>query len=112
MRRSLFSSLCSMSFAALLLTCTLMLSGCDFAKMFSDSISHSLAVSASLKKSTGLDSSVSFFATNNGLVHVTVTFASLPEKMSLQQLYDFAHADIVREFKQEPKEIVIGFVIQ
>src|SRR5262249_54376674 len=54
---------------------------------------------------------VGFNWMNDSLVMVNVTFAAIPENHSLAEISELAHAAIVKEFKQEPKQILISFAI-
>jgi hypothetical protein len=98
-------SLARLAFVALLAA----LAGCDAIDTVQKGFAHSQAVSAELEKSVGLKSSVGFNWNNGSLNSVTVTFEGIPAERSLKEIGAATRAAVLKEFKQEPKQIVVAF---
>lgn len=89
----------------------LAINGCDAVDSMRNGFEHSQAVSAALEKSLGLKSFVGFNWNNGSLSSVTVAFDGLPTDRSLQEISEATRSAVLREFKQEPKKIVVSFSI-
>jgi hypothetical protein len=90
---------------------TVALCACDAIDSMQNGFAHSSAVSAELEKSVGLKSFVGFNWNNGFLTQVTVTFEGVPENRSLQEITQLSRAAVLKEFKQEPKKIVVAFML-
>jgi hypothetical protein len=77
-----------------------------------EGFAHSQAVSAKLEKTLGLKSLVGFNWNNGSLTSVNVTFQGLPNNVALSDIAEKSKQVVVSEFKQTPKQIVIGFSIE
>lgn len=89
----------------------LLLAGCNPIEMIQEQMAHSKAVSASLQKSTGLESDVGFNWNNGKLVSVNVMFRGLPANIALPDVAEKARAAVLAEFKENPEQLVISFVL-
>lgn len=87
------------------------LAGCDAADSLREGFAHSQAVQADLERSIGLKSLVGFDWNNGSLSRVSVTFQGLPMTHPLSEIADSTRFAVRKEFKQEPKEIVVSFSI-
>ena len=95
----------------LLLLASLTLCGCDAVDTMKEGFAHSQAVSAELEKSIGLKSYVGFNWNNGSLTSVNVTFEGIPKDKSLPEIGEAAKTAVLKQFKQEPKQIVVAFTI-
>ena len=91
-----------------LLALLVALAGCDMVDTLKEGMAHSQAVSSELEKSVGLKSFVGFNWNNGSLSSVTVTFQGLPER-PLKEIGAATRAAVLKEFRQEPKRIVVAF---
>ena len=98
-------------FLALLLA-IVTITACDAVDSMKEGFAHSQAVSDRLEKTVGLKSFVGFNWNNGSLTSVTVTFEGLPQDGALSDIAAKAKQAIAAEFKQTPKQIVIGFSIE
>lgn len=89
-----------------------LLAGCNPIEMMQEQLAHSKAVSASLEKSTGLQSDVGFNWNNGRLTSVNVMFQGMPANVALPELVEKSRAAVVAEFKEAPQQLVISFVIE
>jgi hypothetical protein len=89
----------------------LALAGCDFINSAKDTFKYAQATAADLETTTGLKPSVGFNWNNGHLTQVTVTFPRLLEGKPMPELVEVVRAAIRKEFKQEPENIVLGFVV-
>jgi hypothetical protein len=105
MRRRFFSCVLALAFA------TLALAGCDAVDSMRNGFEHSQAVSTELEKSLGLKSYVGFNWNNGSLTSVNVTFQGIPKDHSLADIIEISRQTVLKEFKQEPKQIVVSFAI-
>ena len=88
-----------------------LLAACDAIDTMRDGFQHSQAVSAELEKSIGLKSFVGFNWNNGSLTSVTVTFQGLPAERSLKDIAAASRAAVLKEFKQEPRQIIVAFSV-
>ena len=88
-----------------------LLYGCNPIEMLQEQLAHSRAVSASLEKSTGLKSEVGFNWNNGKLVSVNVMFQGMPTNVALPELAEKSKAAVLSEFKENPKQLVISFIV-
>jgi hypothetical protein len=73
---------------------------------------HSEAVATDLQQTVGTKPMVGFNWNNGSLTRVSVIFNDVPPGKSIDQISDSARAAIKAQFKQTPKEIVLGFSIK
>jgi hypothetical protein len=99
----------TISFTLLL---SLALWGCDAIDSVKEGFAHSQAVSAELEKSLGLKSFVGFNWHNGSLTAVTITFDGIPKDRSLSEISEATRRAVLKEFKQEPQQIVVSFTIK
>jgi len=90
---------------------TLALMACDAVDSLKSGLEHSQAVSAELEKSIGSKPLVGFNWSNGFLTSVTVTFDGVPKDKSLVEISEASRSAVLKEFKQEPKQIVVSFAI-
>jgi len=86
--------------------------GCNSIDSLKGGFQHSQAVSAELEKSLGVRPFVGFNWNNGFLTSVNVTFEGIPKEKSLPEIGEVATRAVLKEFKQEPKQIVISFTIK
>jgi hypothetical protein len=89
----------------------LALAGCDLINAAKDTFKTVKATEDDLEASTGLKPSVGFNWNNGHLTQVTVTFPRLLEGKPMPELVEAVRVAIRKEFKQEPENIVLGFVV-
>jgi len=90
----------------------LALTGCDVINSAKDTFKNATATAEDLEVSTGVKPTVGFNWTNGRLVQVTVTYPQLVEGKPMPELVEAARTAIRKEFKQDPENIVLGFVIR
>jgi hypothetical protein len=100
-----------LNFALSLVLVALTMTGCDAVDSMRNGFEHSQAVSAQLEKSLGLKSFVGFHWNNGVLTSVTITFDEVPQDRSLPEITDLCREAVLKEFKQEPKKIIVSFSI-
>lgn len=88
------------------------LAGCDMVNSAKDAFKNASATAEDLETSTGVKPTVSFNWTNGRLVQVTVTYPQLLEGKAMPELVEAARTAIRKEFKAEPENIILGFVIR
>lgn len=88
------------------------LAACGPIDTLTEGFAHSRAVSADLEKTLGLKSFVGFHWNNGLLTSVNVTFEGVPANLALPDIAEKSKQAVISEFKQTPKEIIIGFRIQ
>ena len=98
-----------MSRIAVLLFLAIGLSECGMVDTLVDGYKHVAAVETDLEASTGMRPKVGFRWTNGRLESVTVTFPRLDDGKSLRELANVVRGSVTREFKQTPKDIILGF---
>jgi hypothetical protein len=86
--------------------------GCDAVDSLKGGFQHSQAVSAELEKSLGVKPFVGFNWNNGLFTSVNVTFEGIPKEKSLPEIGEVATMAVLKEFKQEPKQIVLSFMIK
>ncbi len=96
---------------AAIIALALALAGCDFVNTAKDAFKYAQATAADLETTTGLKPNVGFNWTNGRLVQVTVTYPRLLEGKPMPELVEAVRAAIRKEFKQEPDNIVLAFVV-
>ncbi|MCG2594474.1 hypothetical protein LZ009_16980 [Ramlibacter sp. XY19] len=96
----------------LALVFALCLSGCDAFDTVREGYAHSQAVSTRLEKAVGVKSFVGFNWNNGTLTSVSVTFERVPADVQLPAIVKLATEAVAAEFKQKPKQVVIGFAVQ
>lgn len=101
-----------MNKVALALLLSLSLTACDTVDTLQKGFEHSLAVADDLEKTIGSKPFVGFNWNNGILTSVTVTFEGLPKEKSAEEIARLVKVAIKERFKQEPKQIVLGFSIQ
>lgn len=89
----------------------LFLCSCDAINTLKNGFEHSQAVGVDLEKSIGLNPSVGFNWNNGSLTDVSVTFVGIPKDKSSKEIYELAKRSIGNQFKQQPQQITISFVI-
>jgi hypothetical protein len=89
----------------------LLLSACVSLDTVKSGFEHSQAVQADLEKSIGQKPFVGFKWENGSLTNVTVTFVGIPKDKSAQEIYTLTKQSIGNQFKQQPHDITISFVI-
>lgn len=95
-----------------LLVSALLLSGCDAASTLKEGMAQSQAVASDLEKSVGSKPYVGFNWNNGTLTSITVNFEGIPGDKPVTEIADLARSAIKRQFKQEPRQIVLGFSIK
>ena len=90
----------------------LLLMSCDAVDSVKEGFDHTKAVSTELEKSLGTKAFVGFNWHNGSLTSVNVTFDGIPKDRSLTEIADLSRAAVRREFKQEPKQIVVAFSLK
>jgi len=90
----------------------LALAGCDAINSAKDTFKNATATAEDLEATTGVKPTVGFNWTNGRLVQVTVTYPQLLDSKSMPELVTATRTAILKEFKQEPENIVLGFVIR
>ena len=90
----------------------LALAGCDVINSAKDAFKDATATAEDLEVSTGVKPTVGFNWTNGRLVQVRVTYPQLLEGKPMPELVQAARTAIRKEFKQDPENIVLGFVIR
>ena len=90
----------------------LALAGCDIVNSAKDTFKNATATADDLEASTGVKPAVGFNWTNGRLVQVTVTYPQLLDGKPMPELVEAARTAIRKEFKQDPENIVLGFVIR
>ena len=97
-----------LSLIMLLVTIT----ACNAVDTMKEGFAHSQAVSDKLEKTIGLKPFVGFNWNNGSLTSVNVTFQGIPPNEVLSDIAEKSSQAIAAEFKQKPKQIVIGFSIE
>ena len=88
-----------------------MLAACGPVSTMTQGWQQSQAVAADLEHSVGLKPFVGFNWRNGALASVTINFEGVPKQKSLAEIVDLSRASVKSHFKQEPKQIVVGFAI-
>lgn len=91
-----------------LVTC---LAACGVVGVLIDGLKYAKAVEADLLDVTGLRPQVGFNWNNGRLTSVTITFPRLYDAKPLREVAEAARTAVVKEFKQKPEAIVLGFSI-
>ena len=94
---------------AALLALAVGLAACGVVDTLVDGFKHVRAVESELETSVGLKPQVGFNWHNGRLLQVTVTFPQLLEARPLRELADTVRAAVIKEFKQTPENVVLGF---
>jgi hypothetical protein len=87
----------------------LSLAACGVVGALVDGYKYVKAVEAGLQEATGVKPAVGFNWNNGRLVSVTVNFPYLYETRPLGELAEQVRTVVVKEFKQTPDHIVLGF---
>ena len=90
---------------------SLMLFGCDAVDTMKSGFEHATAVSTDLEKSIGVEPFVGFNWSNGSLAQVTITFETIPEGKSLEDIVRLSRGAVQKHFNQTPKQIVVAFSI-
>ncbi|GLH75410.1 hypothetical protein SSBR45G_03180 [Bradyrhizobium sp. SSBR45G] len=77
----------------------------------SNGLAYSRAVEADLLAETGVRPAVGFNWNNGTLTSVMVTFPKLYTDKPLPELSETVRAAVIKEFKQSPKQLVLGFAV-
>jgi len=88
------------------------LTGCDAVSTVKQGFQQAQAVAGDLEKSVGSKPFVGFNWHNGVLNSVTVNFEGIPQQKSLSEIAALSRASIKSHFKQEPRQIVVGFSIK
>jgi hypothetical protein len=83
--------------------------GCDAVNTVVDGYKNAKAVETDLQQAIGLKPEVGFNWNNGRLLLVTVTFPRLYEGKPLPALAEEVRAAVIKEFKQAPDNVVLGF---
>jgi len=89
----------------------LALGGCDAINSAKEAFNEAQATAADLEVTTGVKPNVGFNWNNGHLTQVTVTFPRLMEGKPMPELVEAVRAAIRKEFKQEPENIILSFVV-
>jgi hypothetical protein len=89
----------------------LAVAGCDLVNSMTDVFKNAQAVADDLESTTGLKPNVGANWKNGHLAQVTVTYPRLPEGKPMPELVEAVRTVIRKEFKQEPENIILSFVI-
>ena len=89
----------------------LTLAACDIINSAKDAFKFAEATATDLETSTGLKPNVGFNWTNGRLVQLTVTYPQLLEGKSMPEVVEAVRAAVRKEFKREPENIVLAFVV-
>ena len=89
-----------------------MLAACDAVDSMTEGFAHTKAISEKLEQEMGTKALVGFNWRNGTLETVTVTFQGIPEGTEIRDITDKAKQVIAAEFKQTPRQIIIGFSIE
>jgi hypothetical protein len=76
-----------------------------------EDLAHSEAVTASLEQTLHMKSVVTFNYDNNELTWVQVTFDGLPQGSSVAEIANESKRAVLAEFKQKPRQLVMGFAV-
>jgi hypothetical protein len=98
-----------MSRIAAILLLAISLAACGMIDTLVDGWKHTKAVENDLEMSTGMKPRVGFDWHNGRLERVTVTFPKLYEAKPLDALAETVRHSVTSEFKQTPRDIVLGF---
>jgi len=101
-----------MSRYIIVLLLAISLSACDAISTLTEGFKQSQEVATDIEKMTGSKPLVGFNWNNGSLTSVTVNFKGIPKDKSISELAEIARSSIKNQFKQEPKQIVLGFTIQ
>lgn len=93
---------------AVLVVC---LAGCGQVGMLTDGIKYAHAVESDLERLTGVKPQVGFNWNNGRLRSVSVTFPRIFNANPVVELADEVRTVVVKDFKQSPDAIVLGFVV-
>ncbi len=93
------------------LALVLMLTACDAVSTVKQVFQQSQAVAADLEQSVGSKPFVGFNWRNGVLASITINFDGVPKQKSLPEIAELSRASIKSHFKQDPKQIVLGFSI-
>ena len=88
------------------------ITACNAVDTVKDGFAHSQAVSDNLEKAIGLRPFVGFNWNNGSLTSVSVTFKGIPPNGVLSDIAEKSSQAVAAEFKQKPKQIIIGFSIE
>jgi hypothetical protein len=91
------------------------LAGCDPISAIStvaNGLKQAKAVETELQESTGMKPQVGFNWHNGQLASVTVTYPSVPDNKTLNELSEVTRTAVVHQFKQTPNAIVLSFVLK
>jgi len=91
------------------LALTAALAACGAVDTLVDGFKHVRAVESALETSVGTKPQVGFNWSNGRLSQVTVTFPQLIDARPVRELAETVRAAVVKEFKQTPDNIVLGF---
>jgi hypothetical protein len=96
---------------AAIVAVALALAGCDVINSAKDAFKEAQATAADLETTTGLKPNVGFNWSNGRLTQVTVTYPRLLDGKPMPELVEAIRAAIRKEFKQEPDNVVLAFVV-
>jgi len=100
-----------MTIYALFIIVALFIAGCDATDTIKNGLAHSKAVSVEIEKTTGLKSFVGFQWNNGSLNSVSINFESLPGNLTLSEIAKISKKAVIKEFKQEPRKIIVAFAM-
>ncbi|MGJ5091866.1 hypothetical protein ACQR18_07290 [Bradyrhizobium oligotrophicum] len=87
------------------------LAGCGMVDAVQNGLAYSRAVEADLLAETGVKPAVGFNWNNGTLTSVMVTFPKLYTDKPLPELAEKVRAAVLKEFKQRPRQLVLGFAV-
>ena len=85
------------------------LSACGLVDAMVDGFKYAKVVEADLEETTGVRPAVGFSWANGRLTSVTVSFPKLYDDKPLRELAAATRTAVVKEFKQNPDNIVLAF---
>jgi hypothetical protein len=85
---------------------------CNAIDSMKEGFQHAEAVAEDLQQTVGSKPKVGFNWNNGSLTQVSIIFNGVQPGKSTDQIADAARAAIKAQFKQIPKEIVLGFSIK
>ncbi len=85
------------------------LAACGLVNTMVDGFKHVNAVEAELASVLGSKPKVGFNWHNGSLTQVSVTFPKLLEDRPLRDLAETVRSAVLKEFKQTPNDVVLGF---
>jgi len=98
--------------AAAIVLLAIGLASCDMVNTATEGFKHAKDIETELTAATGLKPGVGFNWSNGKLVSVTVQFPGLYEAKPVRELAEMVQASVIKNFKQTPGTIVLGFALK